>query len=205
MPDTNDEVAANRELMFSLGHAIMQWAAVELNLSALFFGLLGPPYEAGELLWNRVRSFEAKLQMLHDLATIKFTDPEHRRNWALLREHTARLYGKRNQLAHSTLVVLPDDGKIALAPFATVSKLTAAPLRQPDIEDYTSEFIDIGAAINQFMHAALGASLHPISQELESDLLDHLREEDDRKREAQQHRSLAWRQYLERNPDLDLE
>ena len=71
-PDTS---ATTGLLIASIGHCIMQWAAVELQVALLFHAFFGPDREAADRLFSRVRSFEAKLQIVHDLASLRLKNP----------------------------------------------------------------------------------------------------------------------------------
>jgi hypothetical protein len=204
MSDTETEDIDQGRVMMALGHAIMQWAAVELHLVLLFRSLVGAPHEVGDLLWGRVRSFEAKLQMLNDLAEVNLPNAGSKRDWTLLREYISVLYRKRNQLAHST-ATFQDDGSLALEPFLNLSQPSSVKLRKPEVDAYAAEFMELAGAITEFHLQVQAALRHQESRELESDLIQYLRTKADQKREAQRHRSLAWRQYLDRNPDLKIE
>jgi hypothetical protein len=200
MSDTDPDIESGN-LMLALGHAILQWASVEFHLSLLFRTIFANDPDTADLFWHRVRSFEAKMLLMHDLALARLSE-ERRRDWNLLRSRTMALYGKRNRLAHSTKIT--HKGRAALEPFFILSKPTTAVLFKSDVDGYADEFMELSAAVLNFNFGEM-ASQRQRQPEPESDLLRRLRSEDDQKREVLRHRDLAWRQYLERNPDLNLQ
>ena len=189
-------------LMLSIGHCITQWSYVELQLAFIFHALFGPDRATADMMWSRIRSFEAKLQILTDLAQLKLTSESERRDWNLLREATASGYKKRNEVAHATYISY--HGKPVLEPFSVIFATASKMLSKDNVDDYAMSFQDLSKALNQYLEATRPAALRPARPEPASDLLDRLRTADDQKREAQRHRGLAWRQYLDRNPDLKL-
>ena len=195
-------------LMVNIGHCIMQWSFVEHYLCLLFIRLHDGDREVADLIWGRIRSFEAKLQLLHEVSQRAALEPEMKRDWNLLREETLRLYRKRNQVAHSTPVQGSSE-PMALEPFLSIYTDN----KTIDIDDmrlFARQFTELAEALCYLMKPLFKAAEetgtpHPQSAAQVPGLVHRLRSEDDRRREAQRHRAIAWRQYLERNPDLKLD
>lgn len=176
-------------LMLAMGHCLLQWATVETHLALLFHTLFGPDRETASLFWGRIRSFEAKLQILNDLVSLRLNNTQ-KRLWQSLFEHTMALYRKRNQVAHSTLVS-GSNGAPALEPFSTPFSENARTLSKSDLDVFAKEFSELTSAILYFNLNETLASRQTECPEREPCLIDHLRKQGDRKREEQQHRALA--------------
>jgi hypothetical protein len=141
MSDTNDDY--DQALLFaSIGHCIMQWAFVELQLILLFHKIYGSDREAADLFWGRIRSFDAKMLILNDLAKHRLENDDQKRDWILLHGHTMTLYSKRNQVAHSTLVH-GSDGSDALEPFAVPTRPAPFTLSGAAVDAYAEEFQEL--------------------------------------------------------------
>lgn len=183
-----------------IGECIIAWATVENNLAILFRGL-SPNGHMADLTWARIRSFDAKLDLLNDIAQSVLSDTL-RADWTLLKAHTLSCYRKRNEVAHSS-IIYPGNDVVLIEPFFSF----AGPSRRlgvTDLENYHEEFNRLMAATSIFLRDTGVASPPPLPPELAGGLLQHLREVDAQKREGQRHRAQAWRQYLDRNPDLKL-
>lgn len=181
------------------GKTIASWAGVELQVSSLFNALMKHPL--APVIWDRIRSFEAKMQMLNDVANRTIKNDEIRRDWRLLYAEVIALSAKRNRVAHATMV---HNGHVAaMQPFYSLENQNREPLQGADIDAFCKQFIETFMALSWLTKIVEAlASPHQEFAEPTPDLVHRLRREDDRKREGQQHRAQAWREYLDRNPDL---
>lgn len=187
--------------MLGIGHCIMQWAYVEAHLGFLFHALHGGPPEIADRIWSRIRSFEAKLQVLHDVSGATQLHADIRRDWTLLRQHTLTLYRDRNRVAHSTPITLKD-GTRALEPFSQIYSDPTDTIGRDDMKRMAAAFHELSVALFTLVGLVRTVGPHPRCLEPANDLVRRLRTKDDLKREEQRHRALAWRQYLQRNPNL---
>lgn len=187
------------QIMFArIGECIIAWATIENNLAILFRGL-APNGRMADLTWARIRSFDAKLDLLNDVAQEILLDTL-RADWNLLKAQTLICYKKRNEIAHSS-IIYPGDNVVLIEPFFSF----AGPKRRlsvADLERYHLDFNRLMAATSIFLRDTGVASPPPLPQELTGGLLQGLREADAQKREEQRHRALAWRQYFEAHPEL---
>lgn len=192
---------AQSKLFESVGRAILAWARVEAQLGVLFLDFCGEGHARASQLWDRMRSFDGKMQSIGDIAKAVITDTTEMRDWAILQAQTKKLYDLRNKIAHSTMLQAKEDPYIS--PFFSVTNMTNERLFSSDIDAITNNFAEIKDALQWFTFArANKRTQHPQIPTQEPDLMRRLRIESDRKREAQRHRDLAVRQYIDQNPDL---
>lgn len=173
-----------------------------------FHALHGGNYESADVMWTAVRSFELKLQILNNLVPASDLSDTEKARWRVVSEYIPSQYRLRNQVVHSTPIDMIDgpSKRQCVLPFMSLFGKSTKALDAATIEEYALSFAHLRDAIcsvNPGLKKS-GKRRHK-SQEPEHDLIRRLQKEDDRKREAQRHRALAWRQYLERNPNLKLD
>lgn len=184
----------------ALGRCILSWAQVEFELNLAVVALSSGSTFISRT-WNRIKSFEAKVQVASDIAGASLTSDQEKRDWRLIQETVLKLYRLRNKAAHSTLTTT--GGVSSVRPFLTLDNLAAESLSPADLIKFMEQFNELRDCIRWFHFRLRNQQIgHQQWPELEPDLMRRLRTEDDRKREAQRHRALAVRQYLDRNPDL---
>ena len=188
----------------SIGAAIMAWAHVEVQLNLLFIDLCGRGNDAAFSMWDRIRSFEAKLQSMNDIARRELLLDQQKSDWKMLYEHILSAYRNRNKVAHSTML-LSADGIFAIEPFFTMTSASNQRLGCAEIDALRVQFSDLDSCLVwlRLSHDA-DRTQRPQSSEPEPDLILRLRTEDAQKREAQQHRAQALRQYRDQNPSLKI-
>ena len=173
----------------------MQWAYVEQRLAIFFNMAMTAEPAAVDAVWNRIRSFEAKLLVLHDVIVASGSlSQTAMRDWNLLKPRIMADYGKRNQVAHSTPQDL--DGVIAgLEPFAKLV-ISSPPrlLTKDDLLKFCQDFAETNDAVDWISAVYSSEKWRRPLPEPTPDLIHHLRTQDDRKREEQRLRDLAVRQ-----------
>jgi hypothetical protein len=179
----------------------MNWALVEMELNMFFHALHGGEYEAADMMWSTVRSFDLKLQMMNKLVVISDLPKKIKERWRLLFEHIPSQYRSRNMVAHSTPIDM--SGKMCVLPFMSLFGRNTKAIDAAQIEEFGMDFLHLREALVTINPGITKSGRRrPRLKAQEHDLIIHLRNKDDQKREAQRHRALAWRQYLETHPEL---
>lgn len=113
-------------IMQTVGRALDQWSHVELALEDLFATALGITEGPAHIVLSSIRSFNARLLVVHNLMTGLAMSPEIQTSWSNLYNQLAKKNDRRNELAHFTIIDITENGKtrVALKPyFSTGSEL----------------------------------------------------------------------------------
>jgi len=197
---TDDPIQRNIDtLEHAVGRCLLKWANIEFHLSTIFRHTVGTDVITADLLWSRIRSFDAKLQMLNDILTYKLPNDEAKADWRRLKEYVTTLYKSRNRIAHSTLA-LKQGAHPRLIPFFVVSNASEHGIGADEVAVITIEFIEAVPALIWLHDLSLG-KLHQQSSEQTPDLIQRLRNVDDQKRSEQRLRDKALRQYRDQKTD----
>lgn len=186
----------------SVGRCIMKWAEVEMGLALVWQMHAGNDPVVSDTIWSALRSFGAKQQMLTRILDRKLS-ADQMADWRLIHPHVSKMYGKRNAIAHSTMLLIDAQGPV-LKPFMTITDAWSpqGQLAVGDVDAIAAEFEELSRCLILLRDRIAPPSPHPRFEGPIDGLLQRLRSEDARTREAQRLRSLAVRQYLEQNPHL---
>lgn len=189
------------------GRAILAWARIEIELSLILAESAQGQQELAILAWDRFRNFESKIQFLNELVVKYLVGDEAKRDWILVLNEVRKCYKKRNMVAHAALLGNDRKGQW-LEPFFSIAarpnEKEKRELFPADIIGFVVEFDVIRCCIQFIRFRQLNTeTTHQQWPEQEPDLMLHLRQEDDRKREEQRRRALAFRRYQEQNLKLD--
>jgi hypothetical protein len=88
---------------FAIGAAMTQWQSVELELTQLFCILVRPEDGTASAVFNVVRSFPTKLEMVKAAAAVRLAKSKLIEPCIRLCKRLERTATKRNELAHFTL------------------------------------------------------------------------------------------------------
>ncbi|MEQ1955201.1 hypothetical protein [Mesorhizobium sp. CN2-181] len=136
-----------QNLRTAVGECILEWAVVEFHLALMFHTLIGgnPPVSHG--VFGAIRSFEARLQMLHMAVVNSYTDEADtiRTDWKLLYNYCTSMSQLRNQVAHAT--ALNVDGKeVVLEPFFNLTK-EREKISTAEIKDRSVRFRELATTL----------------------------------------------------------
>ncbi|MGD9730483.1 MAG: hypothetical protein AB7V39_29490 [Nitrospiraceae bacterium] len=141
---------------------------------------------------------------MNAIAKTAFKDDPHKTDWRLVHDEVLAANKLRNKIAHSSMLT-SHDGRMYVLPFFSLSRIDEDKLFSADIDTITNRIDEIRRCVQwiEFRHRN-SETQRQEWREQEPDLIRRLRARDVQSREAQRHRALAWRQYLDRNPDLKL-
>lgn len=170
-----------------------QWANVELRLMLVFQFVLGIEGETADAILSTPRNFEIRSAMIHNVMRIRLKDMAALDDWNLVYNHLTKLAGKRNEIAHATMI---DDGKvgaIVLKPYFTIFGDRRPHITLEMIRERARDFTELINTLYWFIPHATPHS-GPPDKPLPTfdlpipDLLLRLRIEDAQIREAQRAR-----------------
>ncbi len=141
------------EIKTAMGECMLAWGQVETTLSILLAQLLNKnDFANGHIIWDSVTSFRDKIKAINSLMRKRTEfDKNSLELWSILANHITSTYSKRNEIAHSALVVI--EGKTVLVPFFSLSDpiKEQKQLTKTDIENHTNEFLKVRHAIDWFV------------------------------------------------------
>jgi hypothetical protein len=214
MATSDPDSDPTRAVYNGVGECIMAWAQAENQLMDIWRIASGRDSSFALTVWDRLKSFDAKLQILNSVMQ-KHPDTQIKSDWTLLNAEVSSCYKKRNRVAHSTMVAkverIADEEEVVawgVAPFFSQLNGPTTALSADDLKKQTAHIIFVSGALEwlkKLVELDLPSLQRRRSEAPAHDLLLQLRMKDARMREAQRHRALAWRQYLQRNPNLKLD
>lgn len=181
-----------QKLKLAVGECLMAWAKVEFHMNDMFRLFLGShPYTA-DLIWGSVVSFDARMRMLTQALLEAFKEEKEACNdLALLFEHTRRMSKRRNEIAHSTLILV-DGVTPLLEPFSIMSDTGAARLSHQDVAQRAKDFLILSDALHWCMNHRLlkwPSTQRPASAQPPPDLVQELRKQESQRRKEASERS----------------
>jgi hypothetical protein len=168
-------------LMESLGDALTAWANVEMFLRMAFEDLVETKPGVAELIWDSVISFEAKIKALNAVYNHLVKDAELLLIWKKLVNKIIAASKKRNEMVHSTLVLLGRDERACIIPYySSVNRNQRHRLFHTDVAERALRFRQIVDAIIWIMARTLDPDRDskPIDLEEAPDLILRLQKSD---------------------------
>ena len=93
------------QMAIALGHALMNWQVVELQMYSLFVDAsLCPLPETASTIFYQIQSASTRLQLLDEVLKIAVTSEVRRSQWKQLSGQTVTAIANRNRIAHFTVV-----------------------------------------------------------------------------------------------------
>lgn len=179
-----DVEGQKRRMAEAVGHCMLAFANVEITLTLIFRWAVGGPAPVCDSILSEARSFELRSTIIHNAVKYRL----HSRgqpvdDWNLLYNHLVRLSGRRNQVAHATLLIDVDLKEVLLEPFFVLSQQKPR-LSLSDVEGRAPEFVEMNDALMWF--SAEVDALHPAQISFPvSKLLVRLRVEEQQRRDEQ--------------------
>ena len=194
MPENPDSLNLERlveRAYAAVGKSILAWAQVEHEMALLWRELCGSRDQIADAVWDRVKSFDVKSKLVNDLATRKLL-PRMLGDWKLIHPYVERMYSE-------------DNTAVRIVPFFSLQKETHHLFTACNTDAIAEQQLRLRETLQWFSRGIRASETQrQLWQAQAPDLVLHLRAADAPKREAQRHRALAWRQYLDRNPNLKL-
>jgi len=135
-------------MISAIGECLMAWATAEAQLYFLFTAQMVHQSEnpqryivAGNV-WSAIISFETKMRVLHGVIDANIKDSTARENWALIYNYVTMMVGKRNEVAHGTIVNV-DDKEIVLQPFQWHIPHKRKALSLVQLKKRTADFVEL--------------------------------------------------------------
>lgn len=166
----------------AMGACVSAWANVEFHMSMIFRLMCGAHWPVADAILAAPRSYEVRALIVHNVMRIRLEGKPKLDDWNLLYNYMHRMAGKRNEVAHATLMIKEEQP--VLEPYFVMSqerpKISLSELlkRAGDIQDL--------AHCLMWFHNSLLPTI-PLEEfsSSEPDLLLRLRAEDAARREAQ--------------------
>jgi len=149
----------------AVGHALDQWSHVELALEGLFSTTLGIHEGPAHVVLSSIRSFNARLLVMHNLLSSLGLSPELRAAWTNLYNRMSRKNDARNELAHFTIIQETEKGRtqVVLRPYYSTGSEILRGSRSPgkprpsgftskQIEERASAFSKLALDVHLFNH-----------------------------------------------------
>ncbi|MGE3757734.1 MAG: hypothetical protein AB7H97_08260 [Pseudobdellovibrionaceae bacterium] len=152
-PDKSHLDARQIRLTRAVGNCIMAWGGIELHLALTFEKLLASPPYVANTVWDSVVSFDAKMKALNSVMELRISDPELRAIWKKLLKKIQKKAGKRNEIAHCTLVI-KDNEDATIVPYYSFAK-DRPYLKAEDLEARWLTFNDYKEATRWLLAAVM--------------------------------------------------
>lgn len=185
-----------------LGHALIEWGNVEVQLQYIFRHLLDIDHEVASVVWGTVVSMDARITMTQKVIALRHPDTEIYSDAVLLLAEARTRYANRNELAHASLAIAvgaEEDGPF-LSPF-WVMGTEPRQLLTRDIAERAVKFERLAKALS-WLGLMLSIKKHPLkaspkrpqaSAPPPPDLVPELRAEESRRRREQSEREKLLR------------
>jgi hypothetical protein len=129
-PEDDPEYSA---ILFGVGQCLARWSMVEHALARLFAALMGAADpNLTSTAFDAVISFETRLDMVNAVAE-RSQDVLFRESWNALHNKLSKLYRKRHQVAHFTILYNVTERKHTLHPFFSFKNLRSPILSSNDL------------------------------------------------------------------------
>jgi hypothetical protein len=151
-PSEAEQERLSKLLDEAVGRCILEWAEVEFELSIIFQliqgAVSGRDNAIAHSILGAVRSFEARLLMIHMAMQARIPDPDDplRSDWKLFYNYCTSQCQLRNQIAHASRVSNPAKGEPSLIPFFNVANLREH-IDREEVERRAEAFRELARAL----------------------------------------------------------
>lgn len=188
---TDEEVvAAQKEKMHrAVGECVLTWSWVEVHMASIFACCIGASGVTADTVLSIPKAFEVRSQMVHAAVRIFLANHPLLDDWNLIYNYVCKMSGRRNEVAHATMLSV-DNKFIVLEPYFVMTS-PKTHIAVEEVERRAAEFTDLHLLM-AWLTFEFHAVRHPVPQirfpTSAPDLLLRLRTENDQRREAQRAR-----------------
>src|SRR5438094_468801 len=172
-------------LLHAIGDCITEWSNVEMHLAGIFRLVARMDAPLAYSLLATPRAFEIRVLMVHRAVQHCLEDSPHVDDWNLLYNYICVMSGKRNQVAHATMLSV-DNKAMVLEPYFVMTSPNPH-LSLDDVKRRATEFHELAMCLFWFQNHVLWPPPLPLPEAFAiptPDLLLRLRAEEVARREA---------------------
>jgi hypothetical protein len=137
------------DIKIALANAIIAWSEIEVLMCSVFsIATLTNTFHTTRL-WNVVKSFEVRAQMLSEAIEAGGGNLDRIALWGPINDKIIRLSRLRNKIAHSSIAEV--NGVICLLPFSyQMPPKPEGALKASQINEFSGQFLSLKKEINDF-------------------------------------------------------
>ncbi len=149
-PIPDKELQQEAEIKSAIGEATLAWSHVEMQLCEILQNFMEPAVAVST--WDSIISFNARLNTVSNVVTLKIEDSEYLSLWGKLARKANRLSSLRNEVAHSTLLHGEKEGVLLVPYFSYLKIENQKKLTAKEILELSMSFLDLSHALMWFQY-----------------------------------------------------